>query len=126
MQHVADVGSTKGVDALIVVTHHAYVRVVAGEQLDNLLLGVVGVLVLIDEDITETFSVFLADVGVLREQQVGVEQQVVEVHGVGSLEPLLIGHEYLVQLSHVPVGIIVHGTLVGSIFLSTSQSVLCP
>ncbi len=64
--------------------------VAAGEQQDDLVLGLVRVLVLVDEDVLEPFAVVLEHVGVLAEQPHGVDQQVVEVHRPGLAQPGLV------------------------------------
>ena len=46
-----------------------------------LMLGVVGVLVLVDEDELETFLPFCCYIGVLAEEEPSIEKEVVKVHG---------------------------------------------
>ena len=53
IEDVADVGVAEAVDRLIVVADHHQVAVLGGEQLQQPVLGVVGVLVLVDEDVAE-------------------------------------------------------------------------
>ena len=62
----------------------------AGQQHGQRVLHGVGVLVLVDEDVGEPGPVVLEDVGVLAEEPHRVEQEVVEVHGVGRHHPLLV------------------------------------
>ena len=62
----------------------------AGEQEDELVLGPVGVLVLVDEHVPESLLVVLEDVRARLEQVDRDEQQVVEVHGVVGDQPLLV------------------------------------
>ena len=49
LEDVADVGAAPGVDALVVVADHGEVAVLAGEQVGQAVLGVVGVLVLVHQ-----------------------------------------------------------------------------
>ena len=56
----------------------------------DLVLGPVGVLVLVDEDVLEALLVVLEHVGMLVEQPHGDREQVVEVHGAGPLQPGLV------------------------------------
>ena len=44
----------------------------------------VGVLVLIDENIAEVLLIVMENVGVVAQQDVGVVEQIVEVHGSGG------------------------------------------
>ena len=62
----------------------------AGEQEDHLVLGLVRVLVLVDQDVLEPLAVVLQHVAVLAEQHDGLHQQVVEVHRAGLHEPDLV------------------------------------
>ena len=49
----------------------------------------VGILILVDHQVAETLLIGLEDVGVVLEQQVSVQKQVVEVERVGGLQALL-------------------------------------
>jgi hypothetical protein len=62
----------------------------AGEQEDDLVLGSVGVLVLVDEDVLEALLVVLQHIGTRAEQAHGDGEQVVEVHGARLLEAGLV------------------------------------
>ena len=44
------------------------------------MLGKVGVLVLVHENVLEHLLVFLKDVGAVTKQDVGIEQQVIKIH----------------------------------------------
>ena len=90
LQDVAEVGAAEPVHRLVAVTDDADVLVTAGEQQDDLVLGLVGVLVLVDEDVLEAPPIVIEDVGVLAEQPHGVDQQVVEVHRAGLEQPGLV------------------------------------
>ena len=62
---------------------------IGGEEPTDLVLGVVGILVFVDEDIAETPLVSLEDVRMMLQQQVRIEKQVVEVEGVRGAKPFL-------------------------------------
>ena len=81
-KNVADVGAAPGINALVLVAHRADVLSLAGEQLHQLVLGAVGVLVLIDQQIAVAALVALAGFRGDFEQANGLQQQVVEVEGV--------------------------------------------
>ena len=97
---------------MIGVAHDADVLVAAGEEQDDLVLGLVGVLVLVDEDVFETLAVALEHVGVLAEQAHDVGEQVVEVHRAGLLEARLVLAEHVGVLAVEDVGR-TRGRLVG-------------
>ena len=88
-----EVGRPEAVDALVGVAHHehrAAVPVVEGlgiaavgdEQLDQVVLGAVGVLVFVHQHVTETPVPVVAHLLVLAQQLHRQQQQVVEVEGV--------------------------------------------
>ena len=83
VQDVLDVGATPGVDGLVVVADDHEVPELGGQQVGDGVLDVVGVLVLVDADLEEAVLVALENARVLGEQLVGLDQQVVKVHGVG-------------------------------------------
>ena len=90
LQDVADVRAAPAVDRLVRVADDADVAVRLAQQLDDLVLRVVGVLELVDEDVREPRLVGGAHI-VVGLQQVGRDhQQVVEVHGVGRVQPVLV------------------------------------
>ena len=103
---VADVGAAEGVDRLILVAHHRQVAVLLGQDRDQLELGVVGVLVLVDHHVAEGLLPVAPRLGHPLEQQHGLHDQVVEVHRVGLRQPPLVevidrGHRLLEEATHL-------------------------
>ena len=64
--------------------------VLAGELNDEVVLDRVGVLILVDHHMPEPAPGVGEDVGMLSKEVDGVEQQIVEIHGPGLLDPTLI------------------------------------
>ena len=95
---VADGGAAEGVDRLIGVTDDAEFGgfeaarggLLPHQFADEDVLGVVGVLVLVDEDVPEAAPVVLGDLRVTVQQGDGLADQVVEVEGVGRPQPALV------------------------------------
>ncbi len=87
---VAKVGAAPFVNGLVAVAHGEDVVVGGGEALDEGVLGGVGVLEFVNEDMLVFFLVGLQDVGTFVEEEDGVHHQVVEVHGVVGLEGELV------------------------------------
>ena len=85
-----DVGAAEAVDRLSVVADHRQVAVLAGEQLEPAVLGVVGVLVLVDEDVAEGGGVAVADLREELEDVDRADEQVVEVHRVHAVQLALV------------------------------------
>ncbi|MGC0428154.1 hypothetical protein RKD32_004509 [Streptomyces sp. SAI-195] len=105
LEDVADGGAAEGVDRLVGVAHHAQLggrhlglrRHVDGvlrghpDQLAHQgVLGVVGVLVLVHQDVPEAAAVVLGDVREGAQQIDRGHDQVVEVEGVGLAQPRLV------------------------------------
>ena len=58
-------GTTEAINALVIVTYHADVSVTARQKLCQLILSVVGILILINHNITELSLIILSDITVL-------------------------------------------------------------
>ena len=87
---VVIVGTSPGVDALVGVAGDVDVLLLVGQPHDQLVLKVVGVLVLIDQQISEAIVVDVRHAGDFLEEPDGEEQKVVEVHGVAFLEAFFV------------------------------------
>ena len=124
VQDVVDISTTESVNALRVVAHHADIRLGCGEQREDAVLGLVGVLVLVDEDETEAFAVLAAHLFTVAQEEVGVEQDVVEVKCAGGLEPLLVVPVKGGQFGHAVMLITPQHTAVGGILRREDQLVL--
>ena len=90
LHDVADVRSAKRVDRLVRISHCAHVSVLPAEELEQSVLGVVRVLVLVDEDVTECLPPLRERVREAFERLDGEHDQVVEVDRVRSVEPSLV------------------------------------
>ena len=90
LEDVADVGAAEGVDRLRVVADHRQVAVLVGQQPQPPVLRVVGVLVLVHQHVAEGPAVAVEHLGEQLEQVHAAEQQVVEVHRVHRVDPLLV------------------------------------
>ena len=116
VQDIADVSTTEGVDGLGIVTHHGEVFVLLGQLFDDKVLGSVGVLVLVHQHVAEVILIELQYVGMVAEQDIGIEQQIVEVHRsrliaavpvalvdfthLGALGNGIVGHQFAVLDIH--------------------------
>ena len=75
---------------MVAVADDGDVAVLLGEQHDEFVLGLVGVLEFVDEDVAEPALVVLEHREVGLEDVDGDHEQVVEVHGAGREQPLLV------------------------------------
>ena len=98
VEDIVDVSTTEAVDTLCIVAHHTHMTVLLCQLQDNLLLGVVGILVLIYQHVAETLHILLADVLMMFEQQEGLHQQVVKVHCVSLATALYVPIIYMCHL----------------------------
>jgi hypothetical protein len=73
--------------------------VVGGEEEDQVVLDLVGVLVLVDQDVLEPPLVVLEHGRVLAQQAQGVAEQVVEVHRAGPAQAVLVFAEHVGDLA---------------------------
>ena len=89
-QDVVDPRTAPTVNRLVGIARHAQVRMIVRQGGDNAVLGRVCVLVLVDENVAVALVEIAAQLGILRQQRDHVQEQVVEVDGVGSQQCLLI------------------------------------
>ena len=91
IEYVGDVGASEGVDTLCVITHEAHSVVGLAQLQYDTVLGKVGVLVFVYEQVGKVVAVSLPDVGVVAQQHVGEHEQVVEVHRAGHTATVAVG-----------------------------------
>ena len=96
-EDITYIRSAEGVDRLRVVAHYADVILRFGELFDDEVLGIVGVLILIDEDVLEDVLIVMERARILVEEQAEVGQQVVKIHRVSRLETKLVE---LIDIGH--------------------------
>jgi len=91
LQDVVDVRAAPAINRLVRVAGHAQVLALQAKASRDQVLGVVGVLVLVHQDVAVLVFQLLADVGVVAQQVGRLDQQVVEIGGVLGGEDLLVG-----------------------------------
>ncbi len=100
-RHIADVGAAEGVDALVIVADGkdgAAARfALPRQQLEQIVLEVVGILELVDQDVTEAHLVVVAQRRVARQQLVRAQQQFGEIDDAFALALLVV---QFIQLDH--------------------------
>ena len=84
IQNVVDIGATERIDRLGIVAHNAEMPVLSSKLLYDEMLGTVGVLILIDQHIAEILLVEFKHIGMVAEEDVGIDQQIVLPGNSGS------------------------------------------
>ena len=118
---IAYVGAAPAVHALVGVAHHAEVVVLGRHRLDQHVLRVVGVLVLVHQDILEILLEILADLVLFLYQLDGAHDKVAEIHGAGFVELLLVAQ---VDLGRLHAGFVADRLGVYHVTLRVQQVVL--
>jgi hypothetical protein len=96
-ENVADFRPPPAVDGLVVVADNAEVAVPRGEQVDQPVLDLIGVLELVHQDVEEALAVFFENWRMFLKEANRVKKQVAEVEGVSLLHPRLVALVYLRQ-----------------------------
>ena len=83
IQNIVNVRSPEGVDALRVVAHHAYTLILLCQLQHDAVLCIVGVLILVDKHIAELLAIACQHVRKVAEKDIGIDQQIIEIHCSG-------------------------------------------
>lgn len=100
-EDIFDLGAPERIDRLSVVADHAYFGVGFREAADDDVLGIVGVLILVHEDVAELLLVAGQHVGAVPQQDVGLQEQVVEIHRSVAAAALAVGVVYRPELGNL-------------------------
>ena len=104
IQNVVDIGSTKSINALCIVAHNTNVLKLIRECTNNQVLRMIGVLVLVDQDISKTVLVFGQHIRESIEQFVGSQKKIVKIHGSRFETPV-----YVLCINFTHFGALCHG-----------------
>ena len=94
IENVIDIGTTERVDTLGIITHDTHFLALFRQLINNSLLGIVGVLILINQYELELLDIFLSDILVVLEQHPSLNQQIVEVHRIRLTAPFRVPYIY--------------------------------
>ena len=90
-ENIFNVRASKTIDGLVFVPDSGNVLVNLGQISDQIVLRTIGILILVNQDMTVPLPVTLPHLRVPGQQPHGQQKEVVKVHGVGALEKALIG-----------------------------------
>ena len=124
VENIIDIGTTETIDTLRVITHGTNTLLLLTELHDDRHLNVIGILILIHQDIIEAGGIFVANILMLPEELIGKRQQIIEIHGIGLLAALHVSHENLTNLRHLRTLVLLEDSRIALISRSTHQVVL--
>ena len=87
-------------------------------------MGEVGILILIDEQVVNALLPELQYIGMLAEEDVDLQEEVIEVHRIGSLEFALVVQVDFVELRQTTLCIVLDEVAVGGIGTGSDQAIL--
>ena len=87
-------------------------------------MGEVGILILVDEQVVNALLPELQYIGMLAEEDVDLQEEVIEVHRIGSLEFALVVQVDFVELRQTTLRIVLDEVAVGGIGTGSDQAVL--
>jgi len=93
-QHVAEIRPTPAIDALVLITHAeqaALARI--HQQFDQFILGAVGILKLVHQDVPVALLVTHTHIRMLAQELLCSEQEVVEVQSMVLLQQSVVSHK---------------------------------
>ena len=93
LEDVAHISATESIDGLIAIAHHTHIARGCGEHQHQFVLHPVGVLVLVDEYVSEPALVLLENIGITTEQFDGVDEEIIEIHRSSLEQASLVLHE---------------------------------
>ncbi len=124
VENIIDICTTEAIDTLRIITHGTNTQLLLTELHDNRHLNVVGILILIHQDIIEAGGIFVANILMLPEELIGKRQQIIEIHGIGLLAALHVSHENLTYLRHLRPFVLLEDSRIALIGSSTHQVIL--
>ena len=116
---------SKGIYALSVIANHANLSLPFGQLHHYTLLGIVRVLILINKHKVETLLIFPQNIFFIPEKQIGIYEQIIEIHCISLPQTGLICCIYVVHIRHSCFKIPLQGTSVHGIILGRNQVVFC-
>ena len=124
VENIIDIGTTEAIDTLRIITHGTNTLLLLTELHDDRHLNVVGILILIHQDIIEAGGIFVANILMFPEELIGKRQQIIEIHGISLLAALHVSHENLTHLRHLCPFVLLIDNRIALISRCTHQVVL--
>ena len=93
------------------------------QEVDNTVLGYVGILIFVYENKCKTIAVFGKDIGIIFQQKVGMQQYVVEVHSIGLAATGTVRGKDFGEVLPPPMVVVAVHIAVGSVVVGGNESV---
>ena len=123
-EDVLDLGPAERIDRLRVVAHDADLRVGLRQPADDRILRIVGVLVLVDQNISELLLVAGQHVGAVPQQDVGLQKQIIEVHRAVALAALAVDVVNIAEFGNLGLPVLGGAGRIGQIGARRDEAVL--
>ena len=104
-EYVLDLRTAERVDTLRIVTNDAHTAVKLREAADDDVLRKVGILILIHQNILKQLLILGQHIGTVAQQDIGLQQQVVEVHCSVLLATTAILHIHIAKVRNLRLSI---------------------
>ena len=89
IEDVRQIGTTPRVDGLVIFAHDHDVAMLCCEQLRERILGMIGVLILVHQQIAEAILIDFEHFFMVLEQEIRVEEQIVEIERIEGAQAFL-------------------------------------
>ena len=98
IQNIADIRSTKLVDRLVIISHHAQIPILSGKQSYKLELHCIRILILIDHNIAKPLLIILQHIRLRLQKLNRLHQQIIKIQCIIRLQLCLILTVYFCNL----------------------------
>ena len=83
LKDIIDICTPEGINTLRIVANHANTLMLFRQLFHNQVLRIVGILVLVHQNILKIPAVLVQNLWMITKKDIGLQQQIVEIHGVG-------------------------------------------
>ena len=123
-EDIVQVRPAEGVDTLGIIADDEDSTLILHQLAGDHVLGEVGILILVDEEVVDAVLPELQYIGVLAEEDIDLQQEVIEVHRIGALELSLVVLVDLVELRQATLRIVLEEVSVGGVGTGGDEAVL--
>ena len=123
-EDVLDLGPAERIDRLRVVAHDADLRMGLRQPADDRILRIVGVLILVDQNVLELLLIAGQHVGTIPQQDVGLQKQIIEVHRAVALATLAVDVVDVAEFGDLGLPVLGRAGRIGQIGARRDEAVL--